>query len=380
MALPPFEQFEQAITGASSVLVVCRPNPSVDEIVASLAIAARVRQTGKQADVVSEGFSQPRALKFLNEPTEIKPQVGQLQDFIISVQLPGGGLEKIHHEIIDGAVVISVTPQTGTITPSNIGMRTSQFRYDLIIVIGAQDLSSLGTTYTANTPLFNAVPVVNIDHSPANEQFGHINLVDITLTSVSEMVYTIFTATRGDVIQPIANLLLTGMIAATQSFKTRNVNARTLQTASALIALGADRELIVHNLYRQRSIATLKLWGAVLSRLQTDPQLPLMWSTLTREDFARAGAAEKDLDDLIDELIYTAPNAKVFALVYERPDKPEDVRVLIDAQKPYRADALASGFSNTEGVSGRTLSQLEHYTLADATTRVMNVLRAKMRI
>ncbi len=379
MALQPLQQFEQAVTNAHSVLVLCRPNPSYDEIVASLAIAARVRQFGKQADVVSDGYTAPTALKFLTETNDIKPRVGQLQDFIISLQLPADGLENIRHEIVDGNVVINITPKSGSISPGHIAMRSSQFRYDLIIAVGVQDVASLGASFSANTALFNAVPLINIDSAAANEQFGHINIVDITLTSVSEMVHTLFTETRGEILQPIANLLLAGMISATQSFKTRNVNARTLQTASALISLGADRELIVHNLYRQRSVAALKLWGAVLSHLQTDVQQPLMWSTLTREDFARAGAVETDLHDLIDELIYTAPNTKVFALIYERPDKPDDVSVIIDAQKPYRADILSSGFSATHGTTERTQSVLDHYSLADAGARVTNVLRAKMR-
>lgn len=379
MALNSIQQFEQAVANAHSVLVLCRPNPSYDEIVASLAIAARVRQLGKQADVVSDDYTQPTTLKFLPETAEIKPRVGQLQDFIISVKLPADGLENLRHEIVDGNVVINITPKSGAISPGQIAMRSSQFRYDLIITIGVPDVASLGASYSANTALFNAVPVINIDHTATNEQFGHINLVDITLTSVSEMVHSIFTETHGEILQPIANLLLTGMISATQSFKTRNVNARTLQTASALISLGADRELAVHNLYRQRSVAALKLWGAVLTRLQTDPQQPLMWSTLTREDFARAGAAETDLHDLIDELIYTAPNTKVFTLIYERPEKPGDVAVIIDAQKPYRADILSAGFSTTQGTTQRTQSVLEGYSLADASTRVMNVLRAKMR-
>lgn len=379
MALETAQQFKQTLSAATSVLILCRPNPSYDEIVASLAIGAHIKNAGKEAHIVSENYTQPAALKFLPSTQDIKPRVGQLQDFVISIQLPGGALENIRHDVIDGKAIINITPASGIISPSDISMRSSKFRFDLIIVVGAPDAASLGTTYTENTSLFNATPLVTIDCSPANEHFGHINIVDITLTSVSEVVYSLLAECQSEILHSTANLLLTGMIAATQSFKTRNVNARTLQTASALISLGADREQIVHNLYRQRSVAALKLWGAALSRVQTDVQQPLMWSTLTREDFARAGAKESDLNDLIDELIYTAPNTKVFSLIYERPDKPEEIVVIVDAQRPYRADILSGGFTTTHGTVGRTQSVLERYTLADACTRVTNVLRAKMR-
>ncbi len=379
MAFQTADQFQQALAAATSALVLCRPNPSYDEIAASLAISAHIKTLGKESLVVSENYSQPSALKFLSTTDTIKSKVGQLQDFVISIQLPGDGLENIRHEVVDGKAVINITPTSGIISPSDISMRSSKFRFDLIVVVGAPDAASLGATYSENTSLFNAIPVITVDCSPANEHFGHINIVDITLTSVSEVVYSLLAECKSEILHSTANLLLTGMIAATQSFKTRNVNARTLQTASALISLGADREQIVHNLYRQRSVAALKLWGAVLSRVQTDVQQPLMWSTLTREDFARAGAKESDLNDLIDELIYTAPNTKVFSLIYESPDKPEEIIVIVDAQRPYRADILSGGFTTTHGTTSRTQSVLERYTLADASTRVTNVLRAKMR-
>jgi len=378
MAFQTAQQFEQTLSTATSVLVLCRPNPSHDEITASLALAAHIKTIGKEAFVVSENYTQPSALKFLPTTSDIKPRVGQLQDFVISIQLPGG-LENIRHELVDGKAVINVTPSSGIISPNDISMCSSQFRFDLIIVVGAQDVASLSSSYSENTALFNAVPVITIDNSAANEHFGHINIIDITVTSVCEVVYSLLVDCKSEILNSTANLLLTGMIAATQSFKTRNVNARTLQTASAFISLGADRELVVQNLYRQRTVAALKLWGAVLSHVQTDVQQPIMWSTLTREDFTRAGATESDLNDLIDELIYTAPTTKVFALIYERPEKPDEIVVIVDAQRPYRADILSGGFTKTTGTISRTQSVLERYTLADASMRVTNVLRAKMR-
>lgn len=379
MALTSASQFKQAVSTVQSVLVVMRPSPSVDEIVASLAIASNLRRSDKQVRVVSENFASPSALSFLPSVAEIKPTIGQLQDFTISIQLPSDGLETVHHEIIDGKLVIKVTPKSGTLSAQNLGTTQSPFRFDAIIVVGAQDLNSLGAPYSQNTALFNAVPVIAIDYSPANEQFGHINLVDITLSSVCEVVYALFSENNEQITQPTAQLLLTGMIAATQSFKTRAVNARTLQTASALISLGADRELTVHNLFRQRTVAALKLWGAALSHLQSDAQQPLMWSTLTREDFARAGAAESDLQDLMSELIHTAPHAKVFALIFEHPTNLGEVVITIDAQRPYNAQRLVSGFVGWTGTADQTTVRIPNTTLSDVLQKVSNVLRAKMR-
>ncbi|OGH62325.1 MAG: hypothetical protein A2848_03565 [Candidatus Magasanikbacteria bacterium RIFCSPHIGHO2_01_FULL_50_8] len=376
MALTDIQQFEQALKSAHNVLVVVRPQPNHDEIVSACAIAEWVKHRSAQATIVSSNYAQPSALKFIPATSSIDASAGQLHDFSISVAVGSTGVQNVRHELVDGTLTFHLTPNIGVVTAANVVTHTSEFRFDAIIAIGAPDLASLGDAYTQNTALFNAVPIINIDCAAANEQFGHLNLVDITCTSVAEVVYAIFRDTHADITQPTAQLLLTGVIAATRSFKFNAVNARTLQTASALISLGADRELVVHHLYRQRSIAALKLWGAVLSHLQSDPQQPLMWSSLTRDDFVRAGATERDLHDFIDELIYTAPGVKVFALIFEKGD---DISVIVDAQKPYSASALVSGFSETTGGVGRTTSTLGGFALADATARVVNVLRAKMR-
>lgn len=380
MALNSTQQLQQQLSQAHNVLVVCRAQPCHDEIVSALAIAQLVRASGTAtATIVSENYLQPRALKFLAETAAIEPSVGQLHDFAVSIAVGQTGVQNVHHELVDGVLTLHLTPNVGTISEAQITTHASPFRFDLIIVVGAQDLASLGATYAQNTALFNAVPIINIDRAPANEQFGHLNIVDITCTSVAEVVYGIFCDARAPLTQPVAQLLLTGMIAATHSFKYNAVNARTLQTASALISLGADRELVVNNLYRQRSVAALKLWGSALAHVQTDPQQPLMWTSLTRDDFVRAGADASDLADFVDELIYTAPGVKVFALIFEDPLHDSRVCALIDSQKPYFASLLSSGFAHTSGTASRTISTLDGMSLADATTRVINVLRAKMK-
>jgi nanoRNase/pAp phosphatase (c-di-AMP/oligoRNAs hydrolase) len=111
------------------------------------------------------------------------------------------------------------------------------------------------------------------------------------------------------------------MIAKTKSFKQKNVTARTLQTASKLISFGARRDTIVHNLYRTRSVETLRLWGRALARLKSDDQHALVWTLLSQQDFMHAGAHEHDLPDVIDELISSSPNAEIVAILYENQEK-----------------------------------------------------------
>ena len=63
----------------------------------------------------------------------------------------------------------------------------------------------------------------------------------------------------------VATALLTAMIDSTRSFTSDSVKPHTLKTASKLMALGADRQYIIHNLYRTKTIGSLKLWGQALT-------------------------------------------------------------------------------------------------------------------
>jgi hypothetical protein len=108
------------------------------------------------------------------------------------------------------------------------------------------------------------------------------------------------------------------------------------------MALGAKREEIVERLFRTRSVETLRLWGRALARLKADQKLGLVWTLLTRQDFANAGATEDSLTDIVSELLTTAPEAKVVAIFYEHTGGY--VAVHLFAEKPHDALLLGTPF------------------------------------
>ena len=90
--------------------------------------------------------------------------------------------------------------------------------------------------------------------------------------------------------------------------------------------MGGRREEIVNQIYRSRSLNVLKLWGRVLARLTSKLDNKLIWSTLNCADFDRTNSCEKDLVDVIDELIVNIPQAKVIVLFYENNNKTQDTK------------------------------------------------------
>jgi hypothetical protein len=66
-------------------------------------------------------------------------------------------------------------------------------------------------------------------------------------------------------------------------------------------------------------LASLKLWGQALSHLEFESTLGLASTTITREDFARTGATEHELYDVVEELIANSPEAKLILILHEHP-------------------------------------------------------------
>ncbi len=321
MALNLTQQIFEAIQKSNHILIAFRKNWSGDAIASSLALRSFFQKTQKPAtDIVCDGFNAPKNFDFLPQIEKIKPTIPDLRHFIISLNVQENQINGLHYEINNNKLNIFITPNQKNIAANDISAFLSDYKYDLIITLDSPDLESLGNLYHQNIEFFYTTPIINIDHNPANEQFGQINLVELNATSIAEILFNFLESFNPKLIdEEVATYLLTGMISKTRSFKSPNVTPHALGIASQLIARGARREDIIKNLYQTKTIGTLKLWGRALMRLKNDPGTKIVWSLLTRDDFITSGAEEEELPEVIDELIANSPEAEIVVLFYEIP-------------------------------------------------------------
>ncbi len=348
MALPADKQFLEAVRRSSHILVTFRRDWSVDAVASALALGLILEKKGKRVEIVADGFIPSKQIGFLPKLDGIKPAFSQLQKFIINLDVSHRKIDELSYDLEGDRLRIYITPRDGQFDSRDVTTAASDFKYDLIIAVDTPDYPSIGGLFTANTDFFYHRPVINIDSDPANENFGNINAVDITATSSAEVVYSLFRAMGEHFLdEDVATCLLAGMIAKTRSFKTASVTPKTLEAASELMAAGARRDEIVQNLYRTRSLSTLKLWGRALARLKYDAEAKFAWTLLVRQDFIHAGAKEEFLPDVIDELIANSPEAEIIGILYEQ-EHPADkgrtagICALISSEKYADAQGLVS--------------------------------------
>lgn len=362
--LTEIQQIHKQIDRAKRILITFRRDGAGDAISSAVALLLFLERMGKRADIIVDNFSLPRQLAFLKKAGDIRPAFPHLQKFILTIDVAKTGVEELSYDVKEDKLRVFVTPKQGVISRNDVRVARSDYTYDTIITLDTRDLSSLGRMYHEHADFFFAVPIVNIDHHAANDFFGTVNAVDTTRASTSEVLFHVLVRLGEEhMTEDVASALLTGMIAKTHSFKTNNIRPHTLALAAKLMSLGADRERIVHNLYQSRSIRTLKLWGYALQNLHTEAGTGLVWSTLTREDFARSGANEEDLYDVVDELIGNAPEAKLTLLIHEHTRQPR-IHVILNSHGSHDAKRLLHPYA-AKGNAKRATCLVEGKTLKD---------------
>ena len=159
---------------------------------------------------------------------------------------------------------------------------------------------------------------VNVDHHRDNTMFGTLNIVDSQAPSCAEVAYLLL-----DGLYPMdgdcANALYTGIYSDTSGFSTSGVGKRTLETALALSAVGAEPSYVAYNLLHRRSLSSVRLLGRALSVLKLDCSGRLAIMSLEKSDMVWAGASYPDLDGIV-EYGRSLATVEISALIVEMED------------------------------------------------------------
>jgi len=311
------QQIFATIDQAKKILIVFNRSWSGDAVASALAFYLWLKKNNKEVDIVAEKPTNSSIYSFLPNFSLIKPSLENLRKFIISLDISNAKVSQIEYQVDNAKLDFIISPKDGFFKNEDISSRSSGFKYDLVISLATPDLESLGSIYDSDTAFFFETTIINIDHQAANDNYGQINLINVNAVATSEILYSLFEQNNTKLDGDIATCLLTGLITATKSFKTANITPRTLNIASELINHEGRREEIINALYRSRQLNVLKLWGLVLTNLQSTLDNKIIWSLITALDFSTTETRPENLTDIIEELIVNMPQAQVIILSYE---------------------------------------------------------------
>ncbi|KKR08554.1 MAG: MgpA protein [Parcubacteria group bacterium GW2011_GWC2_39_14] len=319
MSLTQQQQLYETIQKSQYPLITFHKEATGDVVASSLALGRLLKKWNRSCDIIAPQYELPDNFKFLEGVEKIKRQSTNLKRVTISLDHPAIRSHHLEHEERDNQLHIHINSDQADFTKENIKISETSYKHDLIITLNTPDLSSLEKFYEDNTEFFFNVPIINIDYSPENEHYGHINLINITATSVSEILYDLIDSLDPSLMdEQMATHLLTGMIERTKSFKIPTITPKSLNIASQLMAAGAERDSIIKNLYQTRSVNTLRLWGKTLLKLETDVRQKIAWTEITEQDFFDTRTDEKDLSGVLEELISNIPTVELSIIFFQK--------------------------------------------------------------
>jgi len=316
MPLSIQDQIKNQIEKSKSILILTKSKVSSDAVSASWGFFHFLKNLGKSPTIL-ENNSQTEKLKFLSLPEKMEKKIIGSRDFVLSFSTKYNKIIGFRTEKKEESFNIYITPEKETIDPRDFSFIPAKFKYDLLVVIGCQNLDELGEIKEKNGDLFFEVPIVNIDNSTANENFGQLNLVDITASSASEVISEFSKSFGEKYLNPAsAQCFLTGIISATSNFQSERTTPQTFLTASWLIEKGANQQEIIRHLLKTQSFPFMKLWGRVMARLNWDEKLKLAWSLVSLEDFVQSRTTQEDLPLILEKIKDNFSSGNIFAIIY----------------------------------------------------------------
>jgi phosphoesterase RecJ-like protein len=231
-------------------------------------------------------------------------------DAICSVLGLGTALQNAHKEVQmvlkDGVMkVFKHLPGNELIAKKPTG------EFDCRVVLDCSDLERTGGI----TP--DVQPDLNIDHHITNLNFAKVNLVLPDKVATSAILAEYLPKWNFPITQPIAEVLLSGIIYDSIGFRTSNMNSDTLRLAAHLMDAGANLPELYAKALMRPQFEAMRYWGFGLTNLNREDRL--IWTQLRMTERTEAGYPGLD-DAELNNLLSTIEDADVSVLFIEQKE------------------------------------------------------------
>jgi phosphoesterase RecJ-like protein len=216
--------------------------------------------------------------------------------------------------------------------------------------------------------------LVNVDHHISNENYGTINLIDTTAISTSQVLYDFFKNNDIELNAKMATALYAGLADDSQNFTTDKTDHRTFLMAADLLKSGADNALCTKMLFKERSLASIRMKSKMLSSAQLYCSGRVVSTLVERSFFEETGAYEVDCEEALHE---TLELVNIEVAIMLRYTKDGRIKGSLRSSKGMDMNVLASAF----GGGGHLHSAgfvTDGSSLVELETKIVNIIKEKI--
>jgi len=233
----------EALDEAEHILIIAHVNPDADSMGSALAMYTHVLRLHKKVSLYCKTQKMNPALQFLPFFNKVRP--------------------------------------------------TIPTKYDLALSFDCGAIKRLGIEVDAK--------LVNVDHHVSNEKYGDINLIDTTAISTTQVLYDFFKDNEIKINAKMATCLFAGLVDDSQNFTTDKTDARAFMMAADLIKSGADNALCIKELFKSRSLGSIRMKAKMLSNAKLSCSAKVVGTLVPKAFFEQTGAYEVDCEEALHE-------------------------------------------------------------------------------
>jgi phosphoesterase RecJ-like protein len=183
--------------------------------------------------------------------------------------------------------------------------------------------------------------VINIDHHLGNSMYGSLNWFDLSAAACGEMVFDLVQELGVRLTPEIATHVYVAILTDTGSFHYSSISPRTFDICRQCVEAGVDPPWVARSIFDSNNLGRLKLFGAVLSKMELDPTGRLATVYVDRQLARDCGGTYDDTEGLIN-LPLTVK--EIQAVVFFKENGPKDWRISMRSKGEVDINAVAKQF------------------------------------
>lgn len=306
-------------------MIVGHVSPDADAVGSALALAAALRQLGKEPQVVFKDPI-PDALCFLP------------------------GAENI------------ATPET--VEPHR----------DLLVMVDCASPKRIGRRWSE--PWLEKLPVIAIDHHETNDGYDCAALVDPRAAANSQIIYYLLRALGAELTLEIATCLFTGISGDTGGFRFSNTNQETMEIGGRLMALGVNTQQVRIQLFECKSMTDMAMIGTSLRNLRQSADGKLVWTTIRMAEKEVVQATDANCENISGYTMYPK-GVRVGIFFQEMPEGY--VKISMRCRDGYNVARVAKAFDGGGHVAAAgcrvrgALAEVQRMVLSAAREMILSV-------
>lgn len=176
---------------SSDVAVITSKEAGIDGFCASVALYKMLKEKFLKSDKVVKFIylgEIPEGCESLINKNEIINKLTE-RELVVCIDYSGSKAENVQYSTEEGKLYLKISPIEKHFDLNKVSSKITGFDYDLVYIVGAQNMGQLGQVFTNMKKELNNANKINIDINPQNEHYGTINVIDATAKSLSELVF-----------------------------------------------------------------------------------------------------------------------------------------------------------------------------------------------